>query len=151
MLTPRDSNSGAIGKWNLDRFMFSVEANRPASCHTDAYIARDLGTRLIQSFFEIIHPQIPVLNYTEVLGQWEDMGKPPAQQFAGKGKEILFMVLAIGARAAIAEGKHDTSVLQDWAEHFTSKANGLHATFEDLSLSSTIFLLLKVSWHSGLS
>ncbi|CAG8187091.1 unnamed protein product [Penicillium salamii] len=72
------------------------------------------------------------------------MGKSSRQQGVSKCKEILFMVLAIGARVAIAEGQHDTSMLQDWAEHFSSKVNGLHITFEDLSLSSTYFLLLKV-------
>ncbi|CAG8192759.1 unnamed protein product [Penicillium salamii] len=143
MLTPRASTAGSLGKWNLERFMFSVDNNHPASTNPDAYIAREVGTTLIQSFFEIMHPQIPVLNHVDIFEQWEEMGKPPGQQSASKCKEILFMVLAIGARVVIAEGQQDTSVLQDWADHFASKANQLHTTFEDLSLSSTHFLLLK--------
>ncbi|KAK1147142.1 hypothetical protein N8T08_001881 [Aspergillus melleus] len=55
-------------------------------------------------------------------------------------------VLAIGVRVAIAEGKQDTSWLEGWAGHFASKANGLHATFENISLSSTHFLLLRAMY-----
>lgn len=125
--------------------MFSLNVNRPPTCHPDAYITREMGSTLIDAFFEIIHPQIPVLNYADIVELWEEMGKPPGQQKARKGKEILFMVLAMGARVSIAQSQQDTSVLKDWADHFATKANGLHATFEDLSLPSTIFLLLKVS------
>ncbi|CAG7988895.1 unnamed protein product [Penicillium salamii] len=146
MLTPRASTTGSLGKWNLERFMFLMDGNHPASTNPEAYISREIGTSLIRSFFEIMHPQVPVLNHVDIFEQWEDMGKPPRQQGVSKCKEILFMVLAIGARVAIAEGQHDTSVLQDWAEHFSSKANGLHTTFEDLSLSSTHFLLLKAMY-----
>ncbi|CAG8292313.1 unnamed protein product [Penicillium olsonii] len=146
MFTPRASTADSLGKWNLERFMFSVDVNRPLSTASDAFISREMGIKLIETFFKIIHPQMPVLNYTEIIEQWDEIGKPPGQQTSRKGKEILFMVLAIGARAAIAEDQHDTSVLQNWAEYFTSKANGLHATFEDLSLSSTIFLLLKTMY-----
>ena len=145
LLTPRTSADGGLSKWHLERFMFSVDANRPSACHPDAYITREMGISLIDAFFEIIHPQIPVLNYADIIDLWEDMGKPPGQQKVAKGKETLFMVLAIGARVAISEGQQDTPVLTDWADHFAAKANVLNATFEDLSLSSTIFLLLKVS------
>lgn len=125
--------------------MFSLNANRPPTGQPDAYLSQEKGSTLIDAFFEIIHPQVPVLNYADIVELWEDMGRPPAQQRVKKGKEILFMVLAIGARVSIAQGPQDTSVLKDWADYFAAKANGLHATFEDVSLHSTIFLLLKVS------
>ncbi|KOS38065.1 hypothetical protein ACN38_g11118 [Penicillium nordicum] len=143
LLTPRTSAEGGLGKWNLERFMFSLNANRPPTGQPDAYLSQEKGSTLIDAFFEIIHPQVPVLNYADIVELWEDMGRPPAQQRVKKGKEILFMVLAIGARVSIAQGPQDTSVLKDWADYFAAKANGLHATFEDVSLHSTIFLLLK--------
>lgn len=125
--------------------MFSLDANRSTGCQPDAYIMPDIGTSLIESYFEIIHPQIPLLYHADILELWHDMGKPPGQQGALKGKETLFMVLAIGARVAIADGKQDASVLEDWATYFAGKANVLQSTFEDITLSSTIFLVLKVS------
>lgn len=134
-----------VRKWNLERFMFTMNINRPAACHPDAYISQEMGSTLIESYFEIIHPQIPVLHRDDIVEQWESLWKPPMQQDTSKSRDILFLVLAIGARVAIAEGQHDTSVLEGWADHFACKTSGLLTSFEDPSLSSTHFLLLRVS------
>ncbi|CAG8187134.1 unnamed protein product [Penicillium salamii] len=56
MLIPRASTAGSLGKWNLERFMFLMDGNHPASTNPEAYISREIDTSLIQSFFEIIHP-----------------------------------------------------------------------------------------------
>ena len=146
LLTPGDSVPDGVRKWNLERFMFCVHGTRNVPGPHDAYISQELGTSLIKSYFEIIHPQIPVLNHSEILEQWKSLWKPPAQQNPGKRNDILFMVLAIGARVTIAAGQQETSFLEGWAEHFAAQTNPSSAILEDPSLGSTQLLLLKAMY-----
>ncbi|RAL15000.1 Zn(II)2Cys6 transcription factor [Aspergillus homomorphus CBS 101889] len=150
LLTPQASVADGVGKWNLERFMFSTRGTHDtvrSSYVPDAYLSKAMGTRLIESYFEIIHPQVPVLNHADIVEQWDSLWKPPLKlphSTAPKGVEILFMVLAIGARVMVPESAEDSLVLEGWAEHFVSKAShNLQRAFEDPSLISTHWFLLK--------
>lgn len=126
--------------------MFRVDRGCEGSKYSDAYISQELGNTLIDSYFEIMHPQVPVLDHPEIVEQWRSLWKPPMQRNTDKGNEILFMVLAIGARVVLAEGEQDVSQLEGWASHFAALANKLSPTLEDPSLSSTQLLLLKAMY-----
>ncbi|PYI00446.1 hypothetical protein BO78DRAFT_424478 [Aspergillus sclerotiicarbonarius CBS 121057] len=146
LLTPSDAVPEGVRKWNLERFMFCVSGACDVPGPHDAYISQELGTGLIESYFEIIHPQIPVLNHREIVEQWKSLWTPPAQQNPGKQNAILFMVLAIGARVSIASGEQETALMEGWAEHFAAQTNPSSAALEDPSLGSTQLLLLKAMY-----
>ena len=55
------------------------------------------------------------------------------------------MALAIGARVSSSEGRQDAPLSEGWGDHFSRKASGSIKLFEDPSLHSTHFFLLKVS------
>ncbi|RAH84334.1 hypothetical protein BO86DRAFT_446357 [Aspergillus japonicus CBS 114.51] len=146
ILTPSDTVPDGVRKWNLERFMFCVNGCQDSTGPHAAYISQEVGMGLIDSYFEILHPQIPVLNYSEIVDQWKSLWKPPAQQKPDKRNEVLFIVLAIGARVTIAAGQQETSLLEGWADHFAAQANRSTAVLEDPSLSSTQLLLLKAMY-----
>lgn len=54
------------------------------------------------------------------------------------------MVLAIGARVSSFEGQQDINVSERWAAYFSKKADDATNLFENPSLLSTHFLILKV-------
>lgn len=129
--------------------MFSVGVDsNPSQCPAESYFPRDLGESFIDSYFRIIHPQVPVLVYLDVVKSWDDLWNPPWERRDTKGDEILFMVLAIGARVCSFEGKQNTRSSEGWAQHFVDKAKRLNDAFEDISMSSTHFMLLKVRFFS---
>ncbi|KAE8154352.1 hypothetical protein BDV25DRAFT_147990 [Aspergillus avenaceus] len=144
LLTPTESVPDGVKNWKLERFMFSVGADSNHShCPTETYFPRELGSFFIDSYFHIIHPQAPVLVYSDIIKLWDDLWKPPWDRHDSKGDEILFMVLAIGARVCSSEGKQDTRSSEGWAKHFADKASHLNDSFENISLSSTHFMVLK--------
>ncbi|PYH84572.1 hypothetical protein BO82DRAFT_248668, partial [Aspergillus uvarum CBS 121591] len=146
ILTPSDTVPDGVRKWNLERFMFCVNGCQDPTGPRAAYISQELGIGLIDSYFEILHPQIPILNHSEIVDQWRSLWKPPAQQKPDRRNDILFIVLAIGARVTIAAGQQETSLLEGWADHFAAQANPSTAVLEDPSLSSTQLLLLKAMY-----
>lgn len=50
-----------------------------------------------------------------------------------------------GARVSSSEGRQDAPLSEGWGDHFSRKATGSIKLFEDPSLHSTHFFLLKVS------
>ncbi|KAE8142483.1 hypothetical protein BDV38DRAFT_294355 [Aspergillus pseudotamarii] len=144
LLTPTNSVPDGVRNWNLERFMFSVGVDsNPSQCPAESYFPRDLGESFIDSYFRIIHPQAPVLLYVDVVKSWNNLWSPPWERRDIKGDEILFMVLAIGARVCSFEGKQNTRSSEGWAHHFVEKAKRLNDAFEDISMASTHFMLLK--------
>lgn len=69
LLTPHHSPvPESVGKWGLERFMFSLSpGNDVTNCQLNACFPRELGDAFIKSFLELIHPQMPVLVYSEIL------------------------------------------------------------------------------------
>lgn len=114
-------------------------------CSPQAYISAELGTRFIECFFEIVHPQIPVLNYEDITASWKSMWQPPRVGCeTKKGDEILYMVLALGAHLYHSDGQQDLKLSEGWSEHFHTMANKMACGLADTSLRSTHYMLLKV-------
>lgn len=129
-------------------FPQSTESNTTTS-RSDAYFPRELGDSFINAYFDIIHPQIPVLTYSDVLSSWQNLWSPPWQRHDVKGDNILFMVLAIGARVSSFQGQQDVSASEGWANHFLCKATEFNDRVDDICLSTTHFFLLRVSASMG--
>jgi len=108
-------------------------------------LPKDLGEAFISSYFNVMHPQAPVLVEAEVLKTWQALWSPPERVQtgncqSGKEKSVLYMVLAIGARLLDHNGGQS---LNGWAEHFYQRAGHLTDVFEETSLLVTHLLLLK--------
>ncbi|OJJ79303.1 fungal specific transcription factor domain-containing protein [Aspergillus glaucus CBS 516.65] len=148
LLTPQRSPvPEGVGNWGLERFMFSLSADNDATnCQSNACFPRELGEAFIKSYFELIHPQVPVLVYSEIMELWDGMWQPPSKRTPVKGEELLLMVLAIGARVSSFEGKQDVNVSEGWAAYFSKRADDATNLFENPSLRSTHFLLLKAMY-----
>ena len=126
--------------------MFAVGTNdRDRKCPSEAYLSRELGDALVNSYFDIIHPQNPILTYSEIMESWDNYWKPPNQHGSDSRGEILFMVLALGARVSSSQGQQDVSLSEGWADHFARKASDCMKLFEDSSLRTTQFFFLKLS------
>ncbi|PLB44115.1 hypothetical protein P170DRAFT_513377 [Aspergillus steynii IBT 23096] len=138
------SAADGVRRWKLEQFLFpmSTEAST-AKCQPDACFPRELGDSFISAYFDIIHPQAPVIAYSDVLESWQNLWLPPWQRQEVKGDDILFMVLAIGARVSSVQGQQDISASEGWANHFSHKAVELNAMADDICLSTTHFFLLR--------
>lgn len=124
--------------------MFSVGAERDdATSQPDAIFSSEMGTLLINSYFDVIHPQVPVLVYAEVLEAWNVLQQPPSNRRPSQREALLFMVFAIGARVSSLEGKQDASSSEAWGDYFFRKANNSLKS-EDASLRLAHFFVLKV-------
>lgn len=128
--------------------MFSVESSGESgpSKQTEAYFPRDMGVSFIHAFFDIMHPQMPLLSYSDIMETWNKLWEPPRPGICTlKGKELVYMVLAIGARASNARGEQTPEWIDLWAEHFSRRADNYNVMFQEPSLKGTHFMLLKVS------
>lgn len=131
--------------------MFSASPQYSSSkLPPEVCFSRETGDAFISSYFDLIHPRMPVLIYSELIELWERLWQPPLLRTSTKGEELLFMVLAIGARVSSCDGHQDTKYSEAWADHFSTKATRMVDMFDDPSLRSTHFMLLKVCNHSPL-
>ncbi|KAF3015182.1 hypothetical protein E8E15_004432 [Penicillium rubens] len=145
LLTPQSNPiPDGVERWGLERFMFSVGVDdNNGKCQPDAYLSREMGDAFLNAYFEIIHPQVPVLVYSEIIGIWEGFWKTPSQLPSHDRRDLVYMALAIGARVSSSEGRQDAPLSEGWGDHFSRKASGSIKLFEDPSLHSTHFFLLK--------
>lgn len=126
-------SSGGVGDWS----------QKP----TEAYFPKDMGVSFIHAYFDIMHPQMPVLSYADIMGTWDKLWEPPRPgKCTLKGKELLYMVLAIGARVSNAKGQHTAEWVELWSEHFSRRADNYTVMFQEPSVKGTHFMLLKVSF-----
>ncbi|KNG89799.1 hypothetical protein ANOM_002854 [Aspergillus nomiae NRRL 13137] len=148
-LPQRDSTvPEALEKWGLEKFMFSREyvhgGNPPLQA--DAYFPRDMGVLFIEAYFRIMHPQMPLLAYSEIMETWNKLWEPPQPGKVLKDADLLYMVLAIGSRVSNYKGKQTAEWVDLWAEHFSNKANNFALYFQEPSLKGTHFMLLKAMY-----
>ncbi|PYI04657.1 hypothetical protein BO78DRAFT_449309 [Aspergillus sclerotiicarbonarius CBS 121057] len=136
-----------IERWGIERFMFSVESSsdRGPSQQVEAYFPKDMGMSFIHAYFAIMHPQMPLLSYPDTVDTWNKLWEPPRPgKCTLKGKELLYTVLAIGARVANARSQQKSEWIDLWAEHFSRRADNHIVMFQEPSLKGTHFMLLKV-------
>jgi hypothetical protein len=115
-----------------------------SSSQTDAYFPRDMGDLFIEAYFRIMHPQMPLLTYSEIKETWNKLWDAPQPGKVLKDRDLLYMVLAIGSRVSNYKGKQTAEWIDLWAEHFSTKANNFAMYFQEPSLKGTHFMLLKV-------
>ncbi|KAJ5335528.1 hypothetical protein N7452_007931 [Penicillium brevicompactum] len=147
-LTPTsDPLPGGVQKWGLERFMFSVGADHDeGKCLPDAFFSCEMGALFLDAYFDVIHPQLPILAHAEILDVWNTLQQPPSKRKPNDREAILFMVFAIGSRVSSFEGKQDASSSEAWADYFFRKAND-SVKSEDASLRLVHFYLLKAVYN----
>ncbi|KAA8648909.1 hypothetical protein EYZ11_006302 [Aspergillus tanneri] len=137
-----------LQKWGMERFMFSAETDgdlRRMQWQTEAFLPRALGDRFIEAYFKIIHPQMSVLVYSEIRDAWTQMWEVPQSDRKLKNQEILFMVLALGARVVNLKDKEPENV-EGWAEHFSSRAAEGPIFLQEPSVKGMHLMLLKAMY-----
>lgn len=144
----------AMHIWGLDKFVFSPEPPelRDEANALHAFLPRDMGDCFLMTYFKVCHPQFPFLVRAEIERAWDSLWEPPqqpgttAQICQGNRlteRNIVLMVLAIGAiMASLSPGK-DAKVLERWAWHLSSRVQLRGHAFEDTSLGGVHLLLLK--------
>lgn len=144
----------AMHIWGLDKFVFSPEPpeSRDESNALHAFLPRDMGDCFLKTYFKVCHPQFPFLVRDEIERAWDKLWEPPqqpgttAQICQGNRlteRNIVLMVLAIGAiMASLSPGK-DAKVLERWACHLSLRVQLRGHAFEDTSLGGVHLLLLK--------
>lgn len=138
-----------IRQWGLERFMFATGSDpyNPLHGATESFLAKEMGYKFIDAYFILIHPHMPILNRKVVEELWENLWETPRATRKVKWKEIIYMVLALGARTSAREGTHESDALDNWADYFWAKSNDLSFVFQEASLKGIHFLLLKV-WEN---
>ncbi|KAM0159508.1 hypothetical protein ACHAPG_003526 [Botrytis cinerea] len=145
---------GAMRVWGLDQFAFPPE--RPEYQHHNesgtslpVHLSKDLGDCFIGTYFKVAHPQWPFLQLREIREDWESFWEPPPPErdayYSSRltRKNIVLMVLAIGAVMSSLSPDKDAKVMARWASYLSSRAMLSGSTFEDASLKGVHLLLLK--------
>lgn len=144
----------ALHIWGLDKFVFSPEPPelRDESNALHAYLPRDMGDCFLTTYFKVCHPQFPFLVRNEIERAWDNLWEPQQQPTTTTQicqgnrlteRNIVLMVLAIGAiMASLSPGK-DAKVLERWACHLSLRVQLRGNAFEDTSLGGVHLLLLK--------
>ncbi|OMP84438.1 Zinc finger protein grt1 [Diplodia seriata] len=138
-----------VRKWRLHHFMFDFR--NPHGSLNDAlaevHIQKEMGDLFIAEYFKTIHPQAPVLLKSEIDDTWSKFWSPPGiDRKPLKGKELVFLVLAIGARASSVKGKSDASRLENWAAYFAEKADTSSTFMLGPTLKAIHFMVLKAMY-----
>lgn len=151
---PSHGPPAAMHIWGLDKFVFSPEP--PELCGQSnalhAFLPRDMGDCFLTTYFKVCHPQFPFLVRAEIERAWDNLWEPPQQPGAAAQmcqvnrlteRNIVLMVLAIGAIMASLSPDKDAKVMERWAWHLSSRAQLRGQDFEDTSLANVHLLLLK--------
>ncbi|KAF6799526.1 C6 transcription factor [Colletotrichum sojae] len=107
---------------------------------------RTVGDRFLRNYFKIVHPQIPILSYAEVISQWSQLWEMRPASSPRWMKEIVFTVLAIGARVCPVMGQKDLDSAEAWGEYFTQAVDIPITAMREPSLQLVHLLLLKATY-----
>ncbi|KAJ5921917.1 hypothetical protein N7516_009620 [Penicillium verrucosum] len=138
----------AIRNWRLERFLFSMPRASLSEPSSGAVLPRHLGDLFIRSYFKLVHPQLPILDYQKVVSQWvasweahDVMDENSALRH--QGKEIMFMAIAVGARVCPIINQDGFRLAEAWAEHFSQRVEIPFSALEEPSLHVVRVFLLK--------
>ncbi|KAJ5691715.1 hypothetical protein N7488_012450 [Penicillium malachiteum] len=142
-----------LQQWGLERFMFSAGSDtlNPANSSTEAFLSKETGYHFIAAYFTIIHPHMPILNRVVVEELWEKLWGPPLVARDIKSKDVVYMVLALGARTIARDNASSAETLDSWADYFWAQSNELNSLFQEPSLRGIYLLLLKVRVPKGIT
>lgn len=125
--------------------MYGADDSNFFESRPDVYFSREMGDALIRDYFKFIHPQMPVLAYSDVVDVWNEFwGGPLHKRYSPKGRGVFFVVLALGARVTTYQDTQNRFVQEDWGDYFAERADKCTLAFQEPSLRGTHFLLLKV-------
>lgn len=127
--------------------MFTADADgdlRRSRLAAEAFLPQALGDGFIEAYFRIVHPQMPVLVYTEIIDSWKQMWETPIRGRPVKNQEILFMVLALGARVIRLKKSEQENRADEWAEYFSSRVSEGSIFMQEPSVKGVNLMLLKV-------
>ncbi|KAB8223376.1 fungal-specific transcription factor domain-containing protein [Aspergillus novoparasiticus] len=136
-------------KWGVERFMFTADADgdlRRSRLAAEAFLPQGLGDVFIEAYFRIVHPQMPVLVYTEIIDSWKQMWETPIRGRPVKNQEILFMVLALGARVIRLKKSEQENRADEWAEYFSSRVSEGSIFMQEPSVKGVNLMLLKAMY-----
>ncbi|KAF7884885.1 hypothetical protein EAF00_010703 [Botryotinia globosa] len=91
-------------------------------------LSKNLGNCFIGTYFKVAHPQSPFLQLREIREDWESFWEPPPPErdayYSSKltRKNIVLMVLAIGAVMSSLSPDKDAKVMARWASYMSSRA-----------------------------
>ncbi|GME30821.1 c6 transcription factor [Neofusicoccum parvum] len=138
-----------VRKWRLHHFMFDFRGHQGPLRDplAEVHIRKEIGDAFIAEYFKTIHPQLPVLVQSEIEETWAKFWDTPAiDPKPLKGKELVLIVLALGARVSCVNGKYEASQLENWAAYFAERTE-LSSTFMlSPNLKATHFMLLKAMY-----
>ncbi|RAH67550.1 uncharacterized protein BO66DRAFT_473377 [Aspergillus aculeatinus CBS 121060] len=130
--------------WGLETFIFSSPPHHVPQPRVESFLPRNLGELFIRSYFKLVHPQMPILVYADVMAQWAQSWKPPASKNNPvRAREILHMVLAIGALVAPPSGSEALALSNSWAEYFAQSVDIPLSVMTEPTLQLVHTLLLK--------
>ncbi|KAE8348399.1 fungal-specific transcription factor domain-containing protein [Aspergillus coremiiformis] len=138
-----------LQKWGLERFMFTADSDgalRRSRLAAEAFLPQALGDMFIEAYFRTVHPQMPVLVYSEILDSWKQMWETPIQGRPVKNQEILFMVLALGARVVKVKKSEQENRADEWAEYFSSRVSEGSVFMQEPSMKGVHLMLLKAMY-----
>ncbi|KAF2138906.1 uncharacterized protein K452DRAFT_300956 [Aplosporella prunicola CBS 121167] len=114
----------------------------------EALLPKDLGDTFISAYFNIIHPQIPVLVYSEIQKHWSKLWEPPDRNDRGAAQRALvLMVLAIGAQVTKLQKTGEAECFTKWAEYFCDRAQLPPAHLQEPTLEAVHYYLLKAMYY----
>lgn len=119
----------AMQAWGLAKFLFPLE-NGTLHHLTNSLpfcVPREQGDSFIETFFRVCHPQFPFLVREDIERHWARMWGPPTMESdvscgsVVTARNIVLMVLTIGASMSSLSPERDAKSMEQWASYFVSK------------------------------
>ncbi|PYH92314.1 hypothetical protein BO71DRAFT_485549 [Aspergillus ellipticus CBS 707.79] len=115
----------------------------PSSHLTFMQRVKEKGDAFIEAYFKLIHPMMPILSRSDIISTWDAYWDIPGPEKDFSSKEIIYMVLALGARVSQPTNGETPESLEKWAGHFSSQTNDFSVLFQEPGFKGLQFLLLK--------
>ncbi|KAI9037657.1 fungal specific transcription factor domain-containing protein [Aspergillus affinis] len=133
-----------LQKWGLENFIFSARQDEMgARTNKEAILDKSKCDAFLSAYFRLVHPLIPIISRSETISMWEAYWGPPGSRHDMVSKDIIFMILALGARVSRPTANESASDLEKWAEYFSSQSSDFSFVFQEPSFKILQFLLLK--------
>ncbi|PYI14834.1 hypothetical protein BO99DRAFT_426042 [Aspergillus violaceofuscus CBS 115571] len=145
---PKTAVPTGLGEWGLERFMFAAGSGgfRSSGGSTESFLSQELGRRFIAAYFEVIHPHLPILEQPIIVRLWEKLWAPPAPGREVSSRDLVYMVLALGARTMAREDSHSAETLDRWADYFWAQSNDYSMLFREPCIKGIHLILLKAMY-----
>lgn len=141
----------AMQAWGFDKFLFPLEPGILQHINNSLpfCLPRDQGDSFIKTFFCACHPQFPFLVRDDIEQHWARMWEPPTMEsdvcFGSTltARNIVLMVLAIGASMSGLSPERDAKAMEQWSSYLASRVQLSGFAFADASLGGVHLLFLR--------